>query len=137
VSAAAATPPPALDFSATDIASERQRHIREALPAAPNFAGEVALVQLPCGAGCVDLLLIEWKSGKVQEPAALERITQDLPCRGEESILYRADSRLLAVTRRRKDGIVTQYFLWKPVGGLIQTAEYQRSAERYCSLPSP
>ncbi|MBS0611620.1 MAG: hypothetical protein JSS24_00425 [Proteobacteria bacterium] len=137
VSTAPTTIRPALDFSATDIGAEQQRHIREALPAAPNFAGGVALVQLPCGAGCVDLLLVEWKSGKVQAPASLERITQELPCRGEESILYRPDSRLLAVTRRRKDGIVTQYFLWKPSGTLTQTAEYQRSAERYCSLPSP
>jgi hypothetical protein len=131
-------PPAALDYSTSNLPAEKQAHVREAMPAAPDFAGTLAVARLPCGNVCVDVLLIDWRNGKVFAPPQLAQITQDLPCRGDETILFRRDSRLLSVTRKRNGGIATQYFVWRPdVSTLIQTAEYQRSTERYCSLQSP
>ena len=118
--------------------TERQAHVRELMPAAPDFAGTLAVTRLSCGNACVEVLLIDWRNGKVLAPPQLSQITQDLPCRGDETILFRRDSRLLSVTRKRNGGIATQYFVWKTdASALIQTAEYQRSIERYCSLQSP
>ena len=128
---------PVLDFAALR-SPERQQRLRESLPAAPAFAGNVAVAQLACGADCVDVILIDWKTGKVQAPAALAQVPRNLPCRGDESLLYRRDSRLLSLTRRRDADVVTQYFLWKPdSASLVQTAEYRRPVERFCSLPTP
>lgn len=130
--------PAALDYSATTLSASMQAHVRAAMPAAPDFAGSLAVARLSCGNACVDVLLIDWRNGKVLAPPQLAQITQDLPCRGDETILFRRDSRLLSVTRKRNAGIATQYFVWKPdASALIQTAEYQRSIERYCSLQSP
>ncbi len=138
--AAHAEPPaPAiLDFSAGNLPPDKQAQVREANPTAPDFAGTLAVAKLPCGDACVDGVLIDWRNGKVQAPPALAQVAQDLPCRGDEAILFRRDSRLLSVTRKRNGGIATQYFVWKPDASvLIQTAEYQRSTERYCSLQPP
>jgi hypothetical protein len=130
-----ATPP--FDFAALG-AADRQQRIREAMPAAPTYAGNVAVAQIACGADCVDVILADWKSGKVQAPPALAQVPRNLPCRGDETILYRRDSRLLSLTRVHNADVVTQYFLWKPDSGtLVQTAEYQRPAERFCSLQNP
>ncbi len=130
--------PAALDFSPSNLPAEKQAHVREAMPAAPDFAGTLAITRLPCGNACADVLLIDWRNGRVLAPPQLAQITQDLPCRGDETILFRRDSRLLSVTRRRNGGIATQYFVWKAdASALVQTAEYQRSIERYCSLQSP
>lgn len=132
------TTPHAPDFSLLNASVERQQQLREALPAAPNFAGNVVVAQLACAPNCLDVIVFDWKSGKLQAPPALAQVAQDLPCRGAESIVYRRDSRLLSLTRRRNAGIVTQYFLWKPdTGALQQTAEYQRSVERFCALQTP
>lgn len=130
--------PAALDYSASNLPAEKQASAREAMPAAPDFAGTLGVIRLPCGAACVEVLLVDWRNGKVIAPAPLAQITQDLPCRGDESILFRRDSRLLSVTRKHNGGIATQYFVWKADSStLVQTAEYQRSIDRYCSLQSP
>lgn len=133
-----ASAPAALDFSVSKLPAEKQSQVRELVPAAPDFAGTLAVIRLPCGNACVEVLLIDWHNGKVLAPPQLAQIAQDLPCRGDETILFRRDSRLLSVTRKRIGGIATQYFVWKAdASALIQTAEYQRSIERYCSLQSP
>ncbi len=127
---------PVLDYTALH-SPERQQHLREALPVAPAFAGDVAVAQLACGAACVDVILIDWKTGKVQAPEALAQVPRNLPCRGDETLLFRRDSRLLSLSRQRDADVVTQYFLWKPDGvSLVQTAEYRRPVERFCSLPA-
>jgi hypothetical protein len=57
-----------------------------------------------------------------------------LPCRSDEALRFRRDSRLLSITRKRDTVIVTQYFVWKPeTATLAQTAEYQRAPERFCA----
>jgi len=128
--------PPALDFSGGSIPADKQERLQEAAKAGPNFAGNLRIAALPCGASCVDAFVVDLRTGKVQLPPALGQVIQDLPCRGEESILFRRNSRLLSVTRRRDAGITTQYFIWKAENSaFIQTAEYQRSAERFCTPP--
>ena len=130
--------PATLDYSASNLPPDKQAHVREVMPAAPDFAGTLAVARLPCGNACTDVVLIDWRNGKVQALPQLAQIAQDLPCRGDETILFRRDSRLLSVTRKRNGGIATQYFVWRPgASALIQTAEYQRSIERFCSLQPP
>jgi hypothetical protein len=128
--------PPILDFSGSSLSADKQERIQETVKAGPNFAGNMVIAQLPCGANCVDPIVVDLRTGKVQSPPALGQIIQDLPCRGDESILFRRNSRLLSVTRRRDAGITTQYFIWKPENStFIQTAEYQRAPERFCTPP--
>ena len=128
--------PPALDFSSSGLAADKQERIQELVKAGANFAGHVVIAQLPCNGNCVDAVLVDLRTGKVLAPAALAQIIQDLPCRGDESVLFRYNSRLLSVTRWREGNISTQYFVWKPDNAsLVQTAEYQRAAERFCTQP--
>lgn len=125
-----------LDLSDVHVDTAGEARLRDALSRPSNFAGDVAVVEIACGPDCVDVMLIERNSGRVQAPEALAQLSRDLPCRGDESILYRRDSRLLSVTHRQNAGILTQYFLWNPrTAALVPTAEYQRSVERFCSLP--
>ncbi len=125
-----------LDLSGVHVDPAGETRLNDALARPPNFAGEVAVVEIPCGPDCVDVMLIERNSGRVQAPQALAQLSRDLPCRADESILYRRDSRLLSVTHRQNAGILTQYFLWNPrTAALVPTAEYQRPIERFCSLP--
>jgi hypothetical protein len=82
--------------------------------------------------------LIDWRSGKVVDPAILRTIDETLPCRGDEAVLFRRDSRLLSVTRAQGGGIVTAYYLWKPENAaLVFTTEYRRSERQFCAVPPP
>ena len=126
-----------LDFSGSGIAAEKQERIQEIAKSGANFAGSLALVRVPCGEYCSDAVLVDLRSGKVQAPPALAQLSHDLPCRGDESLRFRRNSRLMSITRRRDANVTTQYFVWKPENSsLLQTAEYQRSAERFCSVPA-
>jgi len=134
VDSGAPAAPPALDFSGTSLAAEQQERIQELVKAGASFAGSVAVAELSCGANCVAAVFVDLLNGKVHAPAALAQIVQDLPCRAEESILFRRNSRLFSVTRRHDGGVSTQYFIWKPESSsLVQTAEYQRAEERFCT----
>ena len=132
-----AQPAAAVDFSTSGLAAEQQERVQEIAKTGANFAGNLVLAAIPCGANCVDAVILDLHTGKAQLPPAFTRIVQDLPCRSDESILFRRNSRLLSITRKRDARIVTQYFVWKPdTASLNQTAEYQRTVERFCSLPA-
>ena len=132
------TPAPKLDL--TDIpesASERAK-LQQSLASGPNFASYLSAVLTQCGSNCTHLVLIDWHSGKLIDPPAIGEIQGTLPCRSDELVQFRRDSRLLSVSQARADRIVTQYFLWKPeTEVLILAAEFQRTEQQFCaSVPS-
>lgn len=131
-----ATPPPEPPAAAQS-AEERVR-LQQALANGPNFSGYLTATLTPCGADCERLLLVDWHNGKLIEPADLDDIHNSLPCRGDEALAFRRDSRLLSVSRTRGSRIVTQYFLWKQdAETLVLTAEYERNQAQFCAASPP
>ena len=58
-----------------------------------------------------------------------------LPCRPEEALLVRRDSRLLSISRVRGTAVITQYYLWNQKNAaLVQNVEYQRPAQTFCAV---
>ena len=112
--------------------------LRDVLAAGPNFAGEVTLDLAHCGAHCLRILLLDWRSGGVVEVPDLAAIDDALPCRTSEAVLFRRDSRLLSVTRMRGRVIATQYFLWDPTTASLRLlAVYPRKPRQYCAIAPP
>jgi hypothetical protein len=86
-----------------------------------------------CGSSCLHVSLIDWRSGIVHDPAPLAEIQGTLPCRADEALLFRRDSRMLIVTRARGAAILTQYYLWNPAdASLAALAEYEVAAPAFC-----
>jgi hypothetical protein len=117
------------------IPAEDRARIKAGIAGGPNFAGHLSAITLPCGPTCHGVLIVDWHGGKVHAPAALASITDSLPCRTDEAVQFRRDSRLLSVTRKRGATITTQYFVWTLENVLTQTAQYERTPERFCSTP--
>lgn len=129
---------PKPDFTGIALAADDRSKLQQALAAAPNFAGSVSVLLTRCGNACDHLVLLDWRSGKILEPPALNEIQGGLPCRAEEAVLFRRDSRLLAVTRMRGEAIVTQYFLWKDENNTLAFAtEYERRIPQFCAAMPP
>jgi len=123
-------PEPAVAAQSTE---ERAR-LQLALANGPNFSGYLTAALTPCGADCERLVLVDWRSGKLIEPADLRDLHNSLPCRGDEALAFRRDSRLLSVSRAHGSRIVTQYFLWKQdAEALVLTAEYERNEQQFCA----
>jgi hypothetical protein len=133
-----ASAPPKIDFGGGDFSEEDRAHVQQALSSGPNFAGHVTAMWTVCGPACGRLVLLDWRSGQVQELAqqgAHGEISATLPCRGDEALLFRRDSRLLSITRTRGAAVVTQYFVWNPqTGALSQSGEYQLTAQAFCAV---
>jgi hypothetical protein len=105
----------------------------QAMAGGPNFAGQVTVAVMRCGASCLRASLIDWRSGIVHDPAPLAEIQGTLPCRADEALLFRRDSRLLILTRTRGAAILTQYYLWNPAdASLALLAEYELAAPAFC-----
>lgn len=129
---------PRLEAGDVPLAAEDRAKLHEALAARPNFAGNLSLVQVRCGSACERLLLVDWRSGRLFEPASVGEIHATLPCRADEAVVFRRDSRLVSVTSVRAEGVVTQYFVWKPDSAtLVPAGEYPRSAQGFCSTLPP
>jgi hypothetical protein len=125
---------PAFDFGGTALPVAERARLQQALQDGPNFAGAMSAVFVSCGNGCNSVAFLDWHSGKVTLPAALANLDEPLPCRSDESLQFRRDSQLLSVTRKRGAHVTTQYFVWNAKAGtLTEAAEYQRSADRFCS----
>ncbi len=130
-------PVPGLDFSGSTLPPDERSSVQQALAAGPNFAGHVTATLTQCGPDCGHLVLVDWRDGKVQEPAQLNSVFRKLPCRSEDALLFRRDSRLLSATQLRGDALVTRYFVWKPdIAQLAPVAEYPRKPRRNCA-PAP
>ena len=105
---------------------------------APNFAGSYSLVTTRCGAGCERLQLIDWHNGRSTDAVGPGDIHGPLPCRNDEAVMFRRDSRLLAISSLHADGVLTQYYVLRPdSGSLVLMAEYQRSPESFCATLPP
>ena len=126
---------PKIDFGGSDLSEEDRENVQHALSGGPNFAGHVTAAVAPCGPACSRLLLIDWRSGRVLQPSSPAEIRGTLPCRAEEAMLFRRDSRLLSVSRLQGTAVVTQYYVWNQKNAeLVQSAEYQRTAQTFCAV---
>jgi hypothetical protein len=108
-------------------------NLLQAMAGGPNFAGQMTLAVTRCGAACLHVSLIDWRNGALHDPAPLAEIQGTLPCRADEALLFRRDSRLLMVTRAHAAGVLMQYFLWNPAdASLALIAEYELAAAAFC-----
>ncbi|MFI4890527.1 MAG: hypothetical protein ACHQIL_08345 [Steroidobacterales bacterium] len=132
------TAAPKPDFGDSSLAPGDRAKLQQALASGPNFAGSLSLVRARCGNACDHVVLLDWHSGRVLEPAGPGEIRDPLPCRPEDAVLFRRDSRLLSITSVHADGLLTQYFVWKPdSGALALTAQFQRTAQQFCAALPP
>ncbi|HEU4529778.1 MAG TPA: hypothetical protein VFR59_01285, partial [Steroidobacteraceae bacterium] len=98
-----------------------------------NFAGSFALVRLSCGEDCEQVAIVDLGSGAVSFPEALAQVRSTLPCRQDDRLAFREDSRLLEFTRGQGEAVVTDYLLWDlERGSFSPLAQYRRSAARFC-----
>lgn len=127
-----------IEFGGSELSAEDREFVQQALVSGPNFAGHVTAALLSCGVACSRLVLVDWQTGQAQEPAPQgvpAEIQGTLPCRSEEAILFRRDSRLLSITRVRGAGMVTQYYVWNPKNAmLVQNGEIQRTSQTFCGV---
>jgi hypothetical protein len=81
------------------------------------------------------LVLVDWRDGRVLEPASLAAIEGPLPCRTQEALIVRRDSRLMSISRTRAGSVVTQYYVWNQRNAvLVQNNEYQRNLRTFCAV---
>jgi len=134
----AAEPKPKIDYPGGELSEEDSKTLQRALSIGPNFAGHVTVALTSCGPACGRLLLVDWRSGAIQElPPRGSRapIPGALPCRNDETLLFRRDSRLLCVTRVRGAAVVTQYYVWNQKNAaLVQSGEYRRTPQAFCAV---
>jgi hypothetical protein len=129
---------PKMEFGDGDLSEEDRAHLQKALLGGPNFAGHVTAALMRCGPACGRVVLVDWRSGQVQEPPPLAEIRGELPCRTDEAVLFRRDSRLLTLTRTRDAAVITQYFVWNPKNGALSLGgEYRRTAQAFCAVAAP
>jgi hypothetical protein len=127
-----ASPKP--DFNGGEFSDADRGSIQQSLLGGPNFAGHVTAVLAGCGAACARLVLLDWTTGHLQMPAAVAEIRGKLPCRDEDAVLFRRDSRLLSVTRLLDAAVVTQYYVWNQgIAALVPSGEYQRTSQAFCA----
>jgi hypothetical protein len=129
---------PKVDFGASELSEENRDIVERALSGGPNFAGHVTATLTRCGPACSRLVLIDWNTGAILglPPQHLHpEIEGALPCRPEEAVIFRRDSRLLSVSRVQGTMVVTQYYVWnQKSGALAQSGEYQRSSQTFCAV---
>jgi hypothetical protein len=128
---------PKLDFSGGDLSEEEREAVLRALSLGPNFAGHLTAMLTRCGAKCSRLVLVDWISGAIQGlPAPVPQPEiQGLPCRPDEALLVRRDSRLMSTSRVRGSTVVTQYYVWNQKNAaLVQSIEYQRTSQTFCAV---
>jgi hypothetical protein len=129
---------PKVDYGDSELPPEDRETVQRALSSGPNFAGHVTVTLTTCGLACGRLVLVDWSNGAVQElppqdPGALTQGT--LPCRAEEALVFRRDSRLLSLTRVRGASVVTQYYVWNQKNAaLVRSGEYQRTSQTFCAV---
>jgi hypothetical protein len=126
---------PKVDFDGSDLSEEDREIVQRALLNGPNFAGHVTATLTRCGPACGRLVLVDWFSGQVQEPPPLAEIQGTLPCRPDEALLFRRDSRLMSVSQTRGSAVITQYYVWNQKNAvLVQSGEYQRTPQSFCAV---
>ncbi len=131
-------PIPKLEFADSLMPASERARLQQSLAAGPNFASYLTAAPTQCGGGCTHLVLVDWRTGKIIDPPEIGEIQGALPCRSDELVQFRRDSRLLSVSQTRADRIVTQYYLWKPeTESLGLAAEFQRTEQQFCASVPP
>ena len=129
---------PKIESAVGELSDEDRDIARQALAGGPNFAGHVTLSLTSCGLTCGRIVLIDWRSGVVSELApqgSSDETQATLPCRPDEALQFRRDSRLLSVTRVRGSAVVTQYYVWSQKRAApMRGVEYQRPAQAFCAV---
>jgi hypothetical protein len=128
---------PKIDFNGMDLSEEDRELVQRALAGGPNFAGHVTATMTRCGPACGRLVLVDWNTGAVQGlPQDLPaEIQGTLPCRADEAVLFRRDSRLLSISRARGTSVVTEYYVWNQKNAeLARNVEYQRTSQTFCAV---
>jgi hypothetical protein len=129
---------PKIDFGPSELSQEDRELAEAALAGGPNFAGHVTATLTSCGAACGRVLLIDWRSGAVQElppPGSRDESQGTLPCRIDEALQFRRDSRLLSLTRAEGTAVVTQYYVWNQNSAApLRGGEYRRSSQAFCAV---
>ncbi len=106
---------------------------RELLPGSvlsqpANFAGRMQLQRLGCGAGCVGIALVDLATGRVSYPPALAELPAGTACSARGPLVFRRDSRLLTVTGREHNELVTHYYVWDTDAGTLRQVAALASA---------
>lgn len=127
---------PKVGYGGSDLSEADREIVQHSLSSGPNFAGHVTVTLTTCGLACGRLVLVDWRSGAVQElPPQDPSIQGTLPCRADEALVFRRDSRLLSLTRVRGTAVVTQYYVWNQKNAaLVQSGEYQRTSQTFCAV---
>lgn len=129
---------PDLQVTPLDLASEPRAapfaaQLQEAALAGSNFAGRFMLLRVACGEQCARVAIVDLSNGAITLPEALSQGLGSLPCRSERELDFRDDSRLLEVTRRDAEFVVTDYLLWDgEQRRFAPLTQYRRSLERFC-----
>lgn len=130
--------PPKIDVGGRELSEEDRSILQSALVNGPNFAGQVTATLTSCGLACGRLMLVDWRSGTLRQLTGPNPPTEThvaLPCRPEEALQFRRDSRLLIMTRLRGATVVTEYFVWNPNNAvLVPRGEYQRTSQTFCAV---
>jgi hypothetical protein len=136
-------PPVLTSIDAAEPRFERDRAALEAaLAASPNFAGRFALVRVPCAEGaaegCSGAALLDVANGRVSYPPALNPLPAAEACLDRGVLQFRSDSRLLTLSGRDGDALVTRYFVLNPDAQSLRIVASLASefAER-CAKPAP
>jgi len=125
---------PTVDFGTAGLSADERAAVLQVMAGGPNFAGQVTATLTHCGAACARLVLIDWRRGALQEPPSLADIQGTLPCRADEALAFRRDSRLLSITRMRGAAVVTEYYVWNPADAtLALDAQYEFSVQNFCA----
>lgn len=131
-------PAPKIDFGAGELSQEDRELAQLALAAGPNFAGHVTVTLTSCGAACGRVLLIDWRSGAIQvlpPPGSKDESQGTLPCRADEALQFRRDSRLLSLTRPQGTLVVTQYYVWNQnAAAPLRGSDYRRPSQAFCAV---
>jgi hypothetical protein len=123
-----------VDFGGSELSEEERAIVQRAFQNGPNFAGHLTAVLTRCGPACSRLVLVDWRSGQVQEPAPLAEIRGPVPCRSDAALQLRRDSRLLSISRTRGTRVATEYYVWNQKNAqLVQSGEYLRTLQTYCA----
>jgi hypothetical protein len=106
-----------------------------ALGSAPNFAGRFVLVRLGCGERCESAALVELTTGRVAFPAALASLPARGPCMEHGALQFRRDSRLLTVTAREGEQLVTHYYVSDGDSGALRAVATLANALKERCVP--
>jgi hypothetical protein len=117
-------------------ATRDQDALAAALGEAPNFAGHFSLVKVGCGANCEEVALLDRSSGTVTYPEAMAPLPAAAPCAWHGPVQYRRDSRLITVTAREGQELVTRYYVLDPQSHRLHLLASLASAlEERCRAP--